>query len=215
MGMCSSPITPKKEKNPHYSKTLCHTHTHRPTSRRRRRKPFPSFTFSVIFWSSHSGRPSVSKVLHRASGKCRGLPSRGGSRRPARKIPGRKTTNIRAENGQRTMRLFVCVSKLDESSFLYKYWVGNISSSLFPFNPVKQGLSIPPRLYQFIRRRKRNKKPVFLEWFQMKSDCSTRTVYLITDSMSPIVSNWKKKRKNGQQFSDLSTVLLFVPRKGQ
>lgn len=82
---------------------------------------------------------------------------------------------------ERCVCLFV--SKLDESYFLYKYWVGNISSSLFPFNPVKQGLSIPSDYISLYTKKEgeRNKKPVFfLEWFQMKSDCSTRTVYLIT-----------------------------------
>jgi hypothetical protein len=44
MGMCSSPITPKKEKkNPHYSIRHCVTHTHRPTSTRRRKTK----TFSI------------------------------------------------------------------------------------------------------------------------------------------------------------------------
>jgi hypothetical protein len=62
---------------------------------------------------------------------------------------------------ERCVCLFV--SKLDESSFLYKYWVGNISSSLFPFNPVKQGLSIPPDYISLYTKKEgeRNKKTCF------------------------------------------------------
>jgi hypothetical protein len=176
---------------------VSHTHTGQHLQEEEKQKLFPS-TFSVIFWSSHSGRPSVSKVLHRASGKCRGLPWRVHDGQLEKKYLEKNRPKMVNE---RCVCLFV--SKLDESSFLYKYWVGNISSSLFPFNPVKQGLSIPPfpTISVYIRRRrgKETKKPVFLEWFQMKSDCSTRTVYLIT-SFDESNSFKLKTKKNGQQF---------------